>query len=124
MAEILARYRPMQMRTCVRVRDPASYRFPPGFSVAEVARRTGLAYTTVTYHRERLRGVRQPARRAEPEERPVENFLVPVKTGGEVRRLLSAGHSRAEVARVLGIDKSTVTYHARRSGMQIDERPA
>jgi HNH endonuclease len=83
-----------------------------------------LAYTTVSYHRERLQGVRQSAPKTEPEEPAVENFLAPVKTGGEVRRLLATGHSRAEVARLLGIAKSTVTYHARRSGMQIDERAA
>jgi DNA-binding transcriptional ArsR family regulator len=92
--------------------------------MAEVARRTGLAYTTVSYHRACL-----SERRAEPvestsEELELEGFLIPVTTRGEVHRLLAAGYSRAEVARRLGVSKSTVTYHARRFGMNIDARAA
>jgi hypothetical protein len=49
---------------------------------------------------------------------------VPLATRDEVRRLVGEGLSRAEVARLLGICKSTVTYHARRFGMDIDDRPA
>lgn len=37
-----------------------------------------------------------------------------------VRELLTAGASRAEIARRLGIAKSTVSYHARRLGAAVD----
>jgi Zn finger protein HypA/HybF involved in hydrogenase expression len=39
-----------------------------------------------------------------------------------VARLLAKGFSRAEVARRLGLAKSTVSYHARRLGETMDER--
>jgi AcrR family transcriptional regulator len=39
-----------------------------------------------------------------------------------VRSLLEEGVARAEIARRLGISKSTVSYHARRLGEIIDER--
>jgi hypothetical protein len=55
---------------------------------------------------------------------PLEPFVVPVSTGAEVHRLIDAGHPRAEVARALGLSKSTVSYHARRLGMDIDARAA
>jgi DNA-binding CsgD family transcriptional regulator len=95
-----------------------------GLSVAEVARRLGLAYTTVSYHRGRLQSPAQPPVDGSPHEMIVESVLVPVRTREEVRRLLSLGCSRADVARRLGIAKSTVTYHARRFGLEIDARAA
>jgi hypothetical protein len=45
-----------------------------------------------------------------------------VPTRQRVADLLAAGLSRAEVARVLGLGKGTVTDHARRLGEPIDER--
>ena len=45
-------------------------------------------------------------------------------TRKRVAALLREGHSRAEVARLLGISRSTVSYHARRLGEPIDERCA
>jgi DNA-binding CsgD family transcriptional regulator/5-methylcytosine-specific restriction endonuclease McrA len=45
-------------------------------------------------------------------------------TGDEVERLLTAGHTRAEIARRLDVSRATVTYHARRLGMPIDHRAA
>jgi 5-methylcytosine-specific restriction endonuclease McrA len=41
-----------------------------------------------------------------------------------VRALLTEGVTKAEIARRLGVSKSTVTYHAARTGMAIDERCA
>jgi DNA-binding CsgD family transcriptional regulator len=95
-----------------------------GLSVAEVARRLNLAYTTVSYHRGRLQRAEKPPRDHPPSETTIESVLVPIRTREEVHRLLSSGCSRAEVARRLGIAKSTVTYHARRFGLEIDARAA
>jgi DNA-binding CsgD family transcriptional regulator len=47
-----------------------------------------------------------------------------LSTGEEVKRLLTAGHTRAEIARRLDVSRATVTYHARRLGMPIDHRAA
>jgi len=41
-----------------------------------------------------------------------------------VRNLLEAGVSRADVARMLGISRPTVTYHAKRFGFESDSGPA
>jgi DNA-binding CsgD family transcriptional regulator len=96
-----------------------------GPSLAEIARRTGLAYTTVSYHRSRLSERKADVTDAIPPKQPdPESFLVPISTRQEVHRLLRSGHSRADVARRLGLSKSTVTYHARRFGMDIDARAA
>jgi transposase-like protein len=45
-----------------------------------------------------------------------------VRTRDAVERLLSDGASQNEVARRLGVSKSTVAYHARRLGRPVDER--
>jgi 5-methylcytosine-specific restriction endonuclease McrA len=92
--------------------------------MAEVARRTGLAYTTVSYHQTRLAEEPEQLRTATAEALEPEPFLVHLSTRGEVHRLLRAGLSRAAVARKLGVSKSTVTYHARRFGMTVDARAA
>lgn len=94
-----------------------------GISLAEVARRTNTAYTTVSYHRDRLRGDGATVER-EPVRPHQNDALVPVKTRTEVHRLLEEGLTRAQIARTLGTSKSTVTYHARRFGMPIDSRAA
>jgi 5-methylcytosine-specific restriction endonuclease McrA len=47
-----------------------------------------------------------------------------VTTKQEIRRLLRAGCSRAEVASELDISRAAVTYHARLLGMPIDRRAA
>ena len=101
-----------------------------GLSLAEVARRTGLAYTTVSYHRDRIEhcddkdSANVAVGATNPEEPQAAAYLHPVTTREEVHRLLRTGRSRAAVARHLGISKGTVTYHARRLGMEIDERGA
>ncbi len=92
--------------------------------MAEVARRMDLAYNTVWYHRERLLLPDDRSAHTTDDEIHAGPFMVPVSTRGEVRRLLESGHSRAETARRLGVSKSTVSYHARRLGMEIDERAA
>jgi DNA-binding NarL/FixJ family response regulator len=40
----------------------------------------------------------------------------------EVRELRAAGLSKAQIARRLGINKSTVAFHIRRLGLPVDER--
>ena len=44
-----------------------------------------------------------------------------VDTRDRVRDLLAEGYGRLEAARILGVSKSTVSYHARRLGLPIDE---
>lgn len=105
-------------------RDRTRALLDDGLSMAEVARRMGLAYNTVRYHRERLLLPDDSSALTTDDDLPVGPFVMQVSTGGEVRRLLESGHSRAEAARMLGVSKSTVSYHARRFGMEIDERAA
>jgi DNA-binding transcriptional ArsR family regulator len=45
-----------------------------------------------------------------------------VSTRREVEKLLEQGMSGAQIARALGISKSTVAYHRRRLGHPVDER--
>jgi hypothetical protein len=45
-------------------------------------------------------------------------------TRDQVRRLLADGVAKAEIARRLGVSKGTVSYHAKRSGTQVDARCA
>jgi 5-methylcytosine-specific restriction endonuclease McrA len=45
-----------------------------------------------------------------------------VDTRERVAELLAQGLSRAETARRLGVSKGTVSYHARRLGLPVDER--
>src|SRR5258708_2803235 len=95
-----------------------------GLSTAEVARRTGLAYSTVGYHRSRLLRDRAETPSTSSQEPPLVSSHTAITTREEVHRLLRAGHSRADLARRLGLSKSTVTYHARRFGLDIDQRAA
>lgn len=118
-----------------------------GMSSVEIAHRLGVAQSTVHYY------LRKPANsfaRAEGEspafprhdaarsvgtglERSVGTGLERSFPTGPVRsvptrelvgRLLAKGIARAEVARRLGIAKSTVSYHAGRLGEPIDGRSA
>jgi DNA-binding CsgD family transcriptional regulator len=103
-----------------------------GLSVAEIGRRTGLADNTVRYHRRRIAGSRTPraptvatAASRESDARSAKRRpRLAVTTREKVRQLLGAGYSRLEAARRLGLSKSTVSYHARRLGMEIDPAPA
>jgi DNA-binding CsgD family transcriptional regulator len=93
-----------------------------GVSVAEVARRTGVPYTVVRHERDQIRAGDEvdPVR----PDAAVEAPRLHLSTGEEVKRLLTAGHTRAEIARRLDVSRATVTYHARRLGMPIDHRAA
>jgi transposase len=47
-----------------------------------------------------------------------------VDTRAQVSMMLRRGMSRSAIARILGLSKSTVSYHARRLGERVDERGA
>jgi DNA-binding CsgD family transcriptional regulator len=87
----------------------------------EIAHRLGVARATVGYHAQALREAEEgrPSRSRGKGTGPV---AAPSVMRGQVRRLLDAGHSRAAVAQLLGVTRSTVTYHAARLGRDIDER--
>ena len=95
-----------------------------GVSVAEVARRTGIPYAVVRSQRDMLRGKGAAAQREPYEDGPPGIPFVQASTKEEVLRLLAAGCSRAEVARRLDVSRATVSYHARRVGMPMDDRAA
>jgi 5-methylcytosine-specific restriction endonuclease McrA len=75
----------------------------------------------VSYHVERLR--------TPPLERHIqlvdaETVRHRVPTREQVAELLAQGLTRLETARRLGLSKGTVSYHARRLGLPVDERGA
>jgi transposase len=86
-----------------------------GVSLAEVSRRTGIPYSVVRDHRDGLSADDAASHSPSKPERYA-------CTKEEVRRLLEDGCSRAEVARRLDISKATVSYHAKRFGMEMDHR--
>jgi DNA-binding CsgD family transcriptional regulator len=93
-----------------------------GLTLAEIARQLGVAGPTVAYHAGRLAA-------AEAVEPPTtDEELGParreVETRVRVRQLLSRGLSSGQIARRLGLSKSTVSYHARRLGAPVDPRGA
>jgi transposase len=86
-----------------------------GVSVAEVARRTGIPYNVVRHHRDRPYAEESATGCAQ---RPDRESC----TKDEIRCLLDQGCSRAEIARRLDISRSTVSYHAKRFGMAMDQK--
>jgi DNA-binding CsgD family transcriptional regulator len=90
-----------------------------GLKSLEIAHRLNVAQSTVHYHLRKLkRGDESPS----PGKGSGRRASSDVETRELVEVLLARGLSRAEVARRLGLAKSTVTYHARRLGEAIDER--
>jgi DNA-binding CsgD family transcriptional regulator len=88
-----------------------------GWSIRQVADQLGLSTNTVAYHRDRT-----PHEKAKT---PDLRYTVGrVRTREAVAALLAEGLSQAESARRLGINKSTVSYHAGRLGKPRDERGA
>src|SRR5947209_13512808 len=85
-----------------------------------IAHRLNVAQSTVHYH---LRKHRTKA--CGSESLPASRGRRPGPAGrtrDQVARMLTAGLSRAEIARSLGIRKSTVSYHAARLGAPVDDR--
>ena len=98
-----------------------------GLSAAEIARRLGLARATVDHHLNRETPPPAPQAGESPTLGPGEmpgSARTTVDTRRAVSELLALGVSRAEVARRLSISKATVSYHARRLGLAVDERCA
>lgn len=93
-----------------------------GVGAREIARRLGVAQATVHYHLRTQRATRAAALPVPAGPRPVARHQV--ETRDQVARLIADGLSRAEIARALGLSKSTVSYHARRLGADVDERCA
>lgn len=90
-----------------------------GLKSLEIAHRLNVAQSTVHYH---LRKLRQPTEAPISRARPGRPVGSAAKTRDLVAQLLARGLTRAEIARRLGLAKSTVTYHARRLGEGVDER--
>ena len=95
-----------------------------GLTPNEIARELGLAPQTIRYHLGRIRCRAVDGRRRPSDHLEVDESIRRGRTRDAVRQLLTAGVTRAEVARALGISKATVSYHARRLGLEIDERCA
>ena len=114
----------------VSIRDEISLLLSENFSLNEIAHRLGVARSTVGYHVEVLRGDRNDLRRSQQnfgERRGITctaPMAPPEATRTRVQRLLQMGHSRIKVAEMLGLSRSTVTYHAARLGVDIDGRCA
>lgn len=79
----------------------------------------GLAPATVDHPVEKHRGNAD-----QPTGEPGPAVVRKSQTRRAVARLLAEGVERSEIARTLGLSKSTVSYHARRLGELIDSRCA
>ncbi len=92
-----------------------------GVRSIDIAHRLNVAQSTVHYHRRKHRE-REASNATERRSRGRRRPGPELRTRALVGELLRRGVSRAEVARRLGLAKSTVTYHAGRLGEEIDQR--
>lgn len=94
-----------------------------GVRSIDIAHRLNVAQSTVHYHLRKLTDPPAVSAAARPDrDNRSRRARSTVKTQERVAALLALGCSRAEIARRLGIAKSTVSYHARQLGESIDER--
>lgn len=105
------------------VREQVQALLSSGLNMNEVARRLGVAHSTVSYHVDRIRAERERVE-AEGPVPAVGQAHTQIDTRAAVAHLLESGLGRLEIARVLGLAKSTVSYHARRLGAPVDARCA
>ena len=92
-----------------------------GLTPSEIALQLGLARNTVYYHIRRLRQDAAKDPDALPDAVPPRAHWS-VETRAAVQRLLAGGMSRAQIAAQLGVSRPTVSYHARRLGVEVDTR--
>lgn len=85
---------------------------------SEIAHRLGVAPATVHYHLRRLREQTPDP----PAGLTVDRRWARQRTRELVAVLLAKGLPRADIARRLGLSKSTISYHARQLGAPIDGR--
>jgi len=90
-----------------------------GLKSLDIAYRLNVAQSTVHYH---LRRLEDPACGTQSDGRPGRRRSSSIPTRELVAQLLAQGLDRAEVARRLGLAKSTISYHARKLGEQMSER--
>lgn len=96
-----------------------------GVAAIEIARRLGVAQSTVHYHLRRQAAKTETPDLVEPPESVATRRLAPrgeIRTREAVEQLLGEGLRRSEIAARLGINRPTVSYHARQLGAPIDER--
>jgi DNA-binding CsgD family transcriptional regulator len=115
--------RPCKHTFVSELRATISQLLDDGLSANEIAHRLDVARSTVGYHLLVLRGGAD--KRVSPSQKETTGPAAPpLVTRDKVRRLLDAGNSRVAVARLLGLSRSTVSYHARQLGADIDARCA
>jgi DNA-binding CsgD family transcriptional regulator len=103
-----------------KVGDMAQELHREGLRSADIAHRLNVALSTVHYH---LRKLNETSIGTEQVSRPAGRRAgSKLQTQHLVGELLANGLSRAEVARRLGLAKSTVSYHARQLGEEVDVR--
>jgi DNA-binding CsgD family transcriptional regulator len=95
-----------------------------GLNTVEIARALGVSTNTVDYHLARNAELTTAPDQDHASDEPSPDSARRPTTRQQVRDLLLEGLPRAEVARRLGVSKSTVTYHARGLDQPIDERCA
>jgi len=103
------------------VRDQIEALVAQGLNPSQIARRLGVARSTVEYHMERLHRQKRRKRESTQHRSQARTY---VRTRERVADLLEKGFTRAEIARRLGVSKATVSYHARRLGAAVDSRCA
>lgn len=92
--------------------------YAQGLRTVEIAHRLNVAQATVHYHLRRLKETQTEASGG----RPGRRLSGRVPTRDLIAHLLAQGLCRAEVARRLGLAKSTVSYHACKLGKHMDGR--
>lgn len=90
-----------------------------GVPTLQIAHQLGVAEATVHYH---LRRLARPVATSRPAGEIVPPKVRRQRTRERVAELLGQGMTRVAIARQLGISKATVSYHARRLGVPMDER--
>jgi DNA-binding CsgD family transcriptional regulator len=93
-----------------------------GLRTIDIAHRLGVAQSTVHYHLRMAEAKTETGRQLVAQTGRTEKRQSKAPTKALVRALLSRGMTRVEVARRLGIAKSTVSYHARQLGQPMDDR--